>query len=43
MGGRFTFNQASQGSILLSESVVYDITLTYYTWDFENIREIAEI
>ena len=43
MGGRFTFNQASQGSILLSESVVYDITLTYYTWDFENVREIAEI
>ena len=43
MGGSFTFNQASQGSILLSESVEYVITLTYYTWDFENIREIAEI
>ena len=43
MGGRFTFTQASQGSILLSESVTYTITLTYYTWEFENIREIAEI
>ena len=43
MGGQFTFTQASQGSILLSESVNYEITLTYYTWEFENIREIAEI
>ena len=43
MGGQFTFTQASQGSILLSESVSYEITLTYYTWEFENIREIAEI
>ena len=43
LGGRFTFTQASQGSILLTESVSYTITLTYYTWEFENIREIAEI
>ena len=43
MGGKFTFTQASQGSILLSESVDYVITLTYYTWEFENIREIAEV
>jgi len=43
MGGTFTFTQASQGSIVLSESVDYTITLTYYTWEFENIREIAEI
>jgi len=43
LGGRFTFTQASQGSILLSESVSYTITLTYYTWEFENIRELAEI
>ena len=43
MGGKFTFTQASQGSILLSESVDYVITLTYYTWEFENVREIAEI
>ena len=43
LGGRFTFTQASQGSILLTESVSYTITLTYYTWELENIREIAEI
>ncbi len=43
MGGKFTFTEASQGSILLSESVDYVITLTYYTWEFENVREIAEI
>ena len=43
IGGKFTFTQASQGSILLSESVDYEITLTYYTWEFENVREIAEI
>ena len=43
MGGKFTFTQASQSSILLSESVNYEITLTYYTWEFENIREIAEV
>ena len=43
LGGKFTFSQASQGSILLSESVNYEITLTYYTWEFENIREIAEV
>jgi len=43
MGGKFTFTQSSQGSILLSESVDYVITLTYYTWEFENVREIAEV
>ncbi len=45
LGGRFTFTQASQGSILpgINESVSYTITLTYYTWELENIREIAEI
>mgnify|MGYP001336968886 FL=1 len=44
MGGRFTYSQESIGSsIALSESIDYTITLTYYTWDFENIREIAEI
>ena len=43
MGGRFTFTQASQGSNLpgINESVSYTITLTYYTWEFENIREVA--
>ena len=43
LGGKFTFTLASQGSILLCVSVDYEITLTYYTWEFENVREIAEI
>ena len=43
MGGKFTFTQASQGSIVLSESVDYTISLTYYTWELENIRELSEI
>ena len=44
MGGKFTYSQESIGSsIALSESIDYSITLTYYTWDFENVREIAEI
>jgi len=44
MGGKFTYSQESIGSsIALSESIDYTITLTYYTWDFENVREIAEI
>ena len=44
MGGKFTYSQESIGSsIALSESIDYTITLTYYTWAFENIREIAEI
>ena len=43
MGGKFTFTQASQGSILLSESVDYTISLTYYTWELENVRELSEI
>ena len=43
MGGRFTFTQASQGSNIpgIDESVSYTSTLTYYTWEFENIRELA--
>jgi len=44
MGGKFTYTQESIGSsIALSESINYDITLIYYTWDFDNIREIAEV
>lgn len=43
MGGQFTFTQASTGSILLSESVDYTITLFFYTWELENIREIVEV
>jgi len=41
MGGKFTYSSESLGSIALSESVDYEISLTYYTWEFENIREIA--
>ena len=44
MGGKFTYTQESIGSsIALSESINYEITLIYYTWDLENIREIAEV
>ena len=43
MGGKFTFTQASQGSFVLSESVDYTISLTYYTWALENVRELSEI
>jgi len=27
----------------LSESVDYTISLTYYTWELENVRELSEI
>ena len=43
MGGKFTFTQASQGSLVLSDSVDYTISLTYYTWALENVRELSEI
>jgi hypothetical protein len=43
MGGTFTFSSSSTGSIILSESVDYTISLTMYTWDIENIREIQEL
>jgi hypothetical protein len=43
MGGTFTFSQSSTGSIILSESVDYTISLTMYTWNIENIREIQEL
>jgi hypothetical protein len=43
MGGTFTFSQSSTGSIILSESVDYTISLTMYTWNLENIREIQEL
>ena len=42
MGGTFTFTQASQGSSILSESIDYTISLTYYTWDIENIRLLEQ-
>lgn len=43
MGGTFTFSSSSTGSIIFSESVDYTISLTIYTWDIENIREIQEL
>lgn len=43
MGGTFTFTQASAGSIIFDESVDYEISLSVYTWELENIREIAEV
>ena len=43
MGGTFTFSSSSTGSIILSESVDYTISLAMYTWDIENIREIQEL
>ena len=43
VGGRFTYSSESIGSIALNDSIDYTISLTYFTWNFENIREIAEI
>ena len=46
MGGKFTYTSEStlaDTSPLTMESLDYTITLTYYTWEFENVREIAEI
>jgi len=28
---------------LTGESIDYTITLIYYTWEFDNIREISEV
>ena len=43
MGGKFTYNSESTLAVLTGESIDYTITLIYYTWEFENIREIAEV
>ena len=43
VGGRFTYSSESIGSIALNDSIDYTISLTYFTWNFENIREIVEI
>ena len=43
MGGKFTFTEASDSSALFSESVDYTISLTCYTWELENVRELSEI
>ena len=46
MGGTFTYTSESafaDTTPLTSESISYMITLTYYTWELENIRELSEI
>ena len=43
MGGKFTYSSESLGSIALNDSIDYTISLTYYTWELENIREIIEL
>ena len=44
VGGRFTYSSESIGSSIgLNDSIDYTISLTYFTWNFENIREIVEI
>ena len=46
MGGKFTYTSDSRladSSPLTTESLDYTITLIYYTWEFENIREIVEV
>ena len=43
MGGEFTYSGASPLSAILAESIDYTITLFFYTWELENIREIVEV
>ena len=45
MGGTFTYTSESVAADtpLTSESISYTITLTYYTWELEDIRELSEI
>ena len=43
MGGKFTYSSESIGSFALNDSIDYTISLTYYTWELENIREIIEL
>ena len=45
MGGTFTYTSESAfaDTPLTTESISYTITLTYYTWELENIRELSEI
>ena len=46
MGGTFTYTSESafaDTTPLTSESISYTITLTYYTWELDNIRELSEI
>jgi len=46
MGGKFTYTSGSalaDSTPLTTESLDYTITLIYYTWEFEDIREIVEV
>ena len=43
MGGTFTYSSESIGALVSSESIDYTISLTYYTWEFEDIREVVEV
>ena len=44
IGGKFTYSSESVGSTIgLNDSIDYTISLTYYTWELENIREIIEL
>ena len=43
VGGKFTYASESIGAIITSESIDYTISLIYYTWEFDNIREIVEV
>jgi hypothetical protein len=43
VGGKFTYTSESIGALITSESIDYNISLIYYTWEFENIREIVEV
>ena len=43
MGGKFTYTSESVGALAFDESIDYTISLTYYTWEFEDLREIVEV
>ena len=43
VGGKFTYSSESLGALITSESIDYTISLIYYTWEFDNIREIVEV
>ena len=46
MGGKFTYTSQSalaDSTPVTMESLDYTITLIYYTWEFEDIREIVEV
>jgi len=45
MGGTFTYTSESAlaDTPFTDENISYTITLTYYTWELENVREISEI